>query len=146
MNDAISYGPLDGFVGYHLRRASSVVAADFTKVMATTGVRQVPFAILSVIAANPTIHQGGVASALGIKRANMVVLINELVQAGMVRRETSAADGRYFCLHLTEHGTAVFDEAVERIRVHEDRLLGGLTADERTSLIELLGRIEAQSG
>jgi DNA-binding MarR family transcriptional regulator len=136
-------GVLDELVGYHMRRASTVIGNDFARAIAGTGMRQVLFGILSVITANPGINQGNVGRALGIQRANMVSLVNELVDAGLVLRETAADDRRAFALTLTAAGETTFRDTLARIRAHEDRLLSGLSAAERGQLVDLLARIEA---
>ena len=140
----IGLGVLDELVGYHMRRASSVVANDFSRATAGTGMRQVLFGILSIIAANPGINQGNVGRALGIQRANMVSLVNELVDSGLVLRAVATDDRRAFALSLTTAGAAMVETCLERIRAHEDRVLAGLSADERATLVTLLGRIEAK--
>lgn len=136
-------GVLDELIGYHMRRASSVFANDFARAVVGTGMRQVLFGILSIIEANPHINQGNVGRALGIQRANMVSLVNELVDSGLVRRETAADDRRAFALTLTPSGEVMVATCLERIHVHEAKVLADLTADERTLLVAMLGRIEA---
>ena len=136
-------GVLDELVGYHMRRASAIIGNDFARAIAGTGMRQVLFGILSIIAANPGINQGNVGRALGIQRANMVSLVNELVDAGLVLRVTAPEDRRALALTLTPAGEDKVRTSLDRIRAHEDRLLSDLTPAERTQLIELLARIEA---
>ncbi|WP_229664524.1 MarR family winged helix-turn-helix transcriptional regulator [Sphingomonas metalli] len=143
-DDAIRLGPLEDLVGYHMRRASAVVGADFARAVSGTGMRQVLVGILSIIAANPGINQGMVGRALNIQRANMVSLVNELVDAGLVTREVSAEDRRAFTFTLTDRGRTTLDDALVRIRDHEERLLGSMSAQERATLLDLLSRIEAR--
>jgi DNA-binding MarR family transcriptional regulator len=142
--DDVAIGNLDGLVGYHLRRASAVIGNDYARVLDGTGIRQVLFAILSVVNANPGINQGAVGRALGIQRANMVSLINELVGRHLIDRETVPENRRAFSLTLSDSGSAMFTDCVTRINAHEDRLLSDLTARERETLIDLLSRIEAK--
>jgi DNA-binding MarR family transcriptional regulator len=142
--ETVDLGALSDLAGYHLRRASGAVAADFARVLAGTGVRQVLFGILSVVGANPGINQGSVGRHLGIQRANMVALINELVDAGSVERRVSSEDRRAFALTLSDAGQVLFDECLARIHVHERAMLAGLTEAERKQLILLLQKIEAQ--
>ena len=135
---------LDTLIGYHLRRASAAVGSDFARALEGTGLRQVLFGILAVVDANPGINQGAVGRALGIQRANMVSLINELVDRGLIDRKASPEDRRAFSLSLSRAGEAMFEDCVRRIHVHEGRLLSDLSADERATLIGLLSRIEAK--
>lgn len=143
-NDLVELGVLKNLVGYHLRRASSAFANDFTRALAGTGMRQVLFGIISVVAANPGIKQGVAGQALGIQRANMVALINELVDRGLVERGISTEDRRAFALTLSKAGHATLQECLARIRTHEEGMLADLPATERAALIDLLMKIEAR--
>ncbi|MDB5709669.1 MAG: hypothetical protein JWL96_1739 [Sphingomonas bacterium] len=143
-SDEVAIGNLDGLVGYHLRRASAVVGNDFSRALDGTGIRQVLFNILSIVNANPGINQGAVGRALGIQRANMVSLINELVDRDLLDRKTAAEDRRAFSLTLAPGGEAMFKDCLSRTRAHEDQLLSDLGPGERTALIELLSRIKAK--
>ena len=139
-----SLGVLEGLVGYHIRRASSAFAIDFSRAIGGTGMRQVLFGILSVVGANPGINQGGAGRALGIQRANMVSLMNELVDAGLLDRRTATEDRRAFALNLSPAGEAMLADCLDRIEVHESEMLADFTAAERRTLIALLTRIEAR--
>ena len=138
-------GVLEGIAGYHLRRAFGAMAADFSVAVEGTGLRQVLFAILSVVARNPGTNQGMVGKLLGIKRANMVSLINELVDRGLIDRIIDQQDRRAFSLTLTPAGTSLLDEGLARIRVHEERMLSDFSAEEKAVLIRLLKRIQARA-
>jgi DNA-binding MarR family transcriptional regulator len=142
--DDVTIGSLDSVVGYHLRRASAVIGNDFTRALDGTGMRQVLFAILSIVHTNPGINQGAVGQALGIQRANMVSLISELVDRALVDRKISPEDRRAFSLTLSADGETLFEDCMKRIYAHEDRLLSDLSAKERSTLIDLLSRIEAK--
>lgn len=139
----VALGPLGNLIGYHLRRASNVLSTEFARELEGTGMRRVPFSILSVVGANPGIHQGEVAKALGIQRANMVVLVNALEKEGLVARSVPAEDRRAFALTLTEAGTAMLDDCVAKIRANEQNTLAEMSDKERASLIALLTRITA---
>lgn len=138
---ALAPGVLDDLIGYHLRRASGVVAADFGRALAGTGVRQVPFAVAAMVAANPGTNQGAVGRALGIKRANMVALVNELTDAGVVERRPAMGNRRAFALSLSAAGRVMFEEWMSRILAHEDGLFSTFTPDERATLTALLRRL-----
>ncbi len=135
-------GDLAPVVGYHLRRASGVFAADFAAAMEGTGMRQVLIGILAVVSGSPGINQGAVGRVLGIKRANMVSLINELVDADLIERVVDTADRRAFALTVTPSGATLLAACLRKIETHEDRLLAGFTAAEKNMLLDFLGRIE----
>lgn len=144
VREQINIGVLAPLVGYHMRRAWSAFAADFAAAMDDTGLRQVTFAVLSVVDANPGINQGSVGRVLGIKRANMVALINELVERGLIDRAV-ANDRRAFSLSATDKGRAALADAVERIEAHELRMLAEMSKQDRATLLDLLARIERLS-
>lgn len=136
---------LGQLVGYRLRRASAVFATDFAVTLEGTGIRQIPMGILSVVADNPGINQGTVGRLLGIKRANMVPLINELIESGLIVRETDPADRRAFTLAMSPAGSTMLDDCIRRIEAHEERLLAGFTKAEKAMLLDLLERIEQRA-
>lgn len=140
--EGVKLGVLGDLVGYHLRRASGRFGNDFTRSMKDTGVRQVTFAILSIIAANPRVSQGAVGRMLGIQRANMVALINELVDRCLVTRMVSPSDRRAFQLCVTTEGRALVERCKAVIHHHEERMLSTLSEDERAMLIALLQRVQ----
>lgn len=134
-------GVLGSLVGYHLRRASGAFAVDFAGAMDGTGMRQVLFAILSIVESRPGINQGAVGQMLNIKRPNMVALINELIERRYLERIVAPEDKRAFALTLTSTGRAIIKKTAKRIQEHEARMLGRLTECERQKLIDLLARI-----
>ena len=140
----LAIGTLSHLIGYHLRRASGAFALDFHEAMSGTGMRQVLLGILAIVEANPGVNQGAVGTALGIKRANMVALINELVDAGLLARVIAPDDRRAFSLTLTSVGRERLTECTARIEAHEARMLDQFTNAERQTLIALLARIEAR--
>lgn len=143
IDEKVKLGPLGDLVGYHMRRASSIIGTDFARAMAGTGMRQVLFGILSIVDANPGINQGSVGRALGIQRANMVSLVNELIDAGYVTREVTPEDRRAFSLSLSEAGRARLVQSLATIRKHETAVLADLSVAERKTLIALIDRIRS---
>ncbi|GAA0317159.1 MarR family winged helix-turn-helix transcriptional regulator [Sphingomonas oligophenolica] len=141
--ERVDIGVLDGLVGYHLRRAMGAFSVDYARAVAGTPMRQGLFGVMSVIAANPGISQGIVGKALGIQRANMVALITELGELGLVDREPSATDRRAFNLTLTDKGMTMLKDTLARIRDHEERMLAALSPAARQSLTATLRAIAA---
>ncbi|WP_232318513.1 MarR family winged helix-turn-helix transcriptional regulator [Sphingomonas sp. TDK1] len=110
-----------------------------------TGLRQVPLAVLAIVQANPGINQGAAGRMLGIKRANMVALINDLVDKQLIERVVDSSDRRAFSLTLTQAGERAMADAIARIQAHERRMLSDMTEEERGLLLDLLSRIERRS-
>lgn len=141
----VPLGPLDSLFGYHIRYAYSLFGADFAREFVDTEMRQVLFGVLSVIFANPGINQGKVGRALGIQRTNMVALINQLVDMGLVKRSLDREDRRAFTLDLTDAGEVTVQSTLDRIQKHEERMLSSFTPEERQTLLALLRKITIRS-
>ena len=134
---------LDGLVGYRLRRASGRMMADFATSMAPLALRPVLFAMLCTIRANPGIIQMGLGTELGIQRANLVPLVNELTARALIERRPAPNDRRALALYLTQAGEALLAEAETMVLDHEERMLSALSRAERAKLLELLAKISA---
>ena len=102
----IDIAPLPNAVGYMLRRAHLVVVKNFMTVCKELDIRPAQYGILTVIENNPGLKQIDVSLALGIKRTNMVALIDALQKRDLVRRVTVRSDRRSYALHLTPKGKA----------------------------------------
>ena len=136
-------GLLESLIGYGLRRATSRMTADFMTAMADLGIRPVQFALLAMARENPGINQTSLGRSLGIQRANLVPLLNELRLRGLIERRPAPTDRRAFALYISKAGDALLREAERRVRVHEERILSRLGAGERETLRGLLDRIRA---
>lgn len=141
---SLKIGKLSRLVGYHLRRASMIFAVDFRDAVEGTGMRQVLVGILAVVQANPGINQGAVGTLLGIKRANIGALINELVDLGLIERAVPPANRRAFSLATTAAGDAMLAKCMHMLASHEEQLLAPLSEAERQTLLDLLTRIDAR--
>ncbi|MEO6367486.1 MAG: MarR family winged helix-turn-helix transcriptional regulator [Steroidobacteraceae bacterium] len=128
--------PMADRLGYQLRRVSVLMMADLGTRLAPLGMRPADVGTLLLIGANPGCRQGEVGDALGIKRANMVPLIADLVKKGFVVR--ARADGRSHALSLTPQGRArnvALNKLLER---HEAALLSRLDQKSRQALLAAL--------
>ena len=133
---------LDTIVGYQLRRVSNAMMSDSAASMAPVGLRPVLFAMLCVIRSAPGIIQIALGSQLGIQRANLVPLVNELTARALIERRPAPNDRRALALFLTAHGESLLAEAEKLVFRHEERMLAGLGEDERSQLLRLLARIK----
>ena len=134
---------LEDFIGYRLRQAHNRLMADLAATLEPLGLRRVLFAMLIVIRGNPGIIQMGLGTELGIQRANLVPLINELTARNLVDRRAAPNDRRALTLSLTPAGDALLDDAMVRVRAHEEIAFARLSAADRAKLVELLDRVSA---
>ena len=128
-------------IGYRLRLATNAMTSDLKATLEGTGLRPVLVAMLAVIDRNPGIIQTAVGNALGVQRANLVPLVNEVSERGWVERRPAPKDKRAYALYLTPAGEELLEEALSRIADHEKRLFGRLTQRERETLMRLLAKV-----
>ena len=135
--------PLNGYIGYALRRAQGVIFADFIHALAELDLRPGQFAVLMTIDQNPGASQSSVSAALGIQKANFVATIADLEKRGVVRRRKSETDGRSYSLGLTPRGRALLQHAAELQSLHEARVIAQIGNEGRLQLLGLLDRLSA---
>ena len=138
--------PLNGYIGYALRRAQGIIFADFNHMLAELDLRPGQFAVLMMIDQNPGASQSRVSAALGIQKANFVATIADLEKRGVVRRRKSETDGRTYSLGLTPRGRALLQHAAELQSLHEARLIAQIGNEGRLQLLGLLDRLSALPG
>jgi DNA-binding MarR family transcriptional regulator len=102
--------------------------------------------ILGLLTANPGISQQELAQLLGMLPSRVVALVDEMEEAGLIRRQRDAADRRRNALVLTASGKAVLQKVTTVGRAHEDDICSALNAGERRQLAALLERIAEQQG
>lgn len=142
--DHLDLGELPSLSGYMLRRAQFAAFNDFLRFFDDLGVRPVQYAVLNVIDRNPGLKQSQVSEALGIKRANLVAILDALERRQLAKREAVATDRRSYALRLTDKGSALMRELRARSEGHEKRLAAVIGEDGRQQLLKLLhGVIEA---
>ena len=139
----VRYGPLSEYVGYALRRAQLATVAEFVGALKEVDLRPTQFAVLTLIKENPGVRQTEVCTALGIKKANFVPLLNELQRRGFAVRKTGVVDRRSSALHLTALGEAVLGRARALHDTYEQGLAARLGTKGRDQLLGLLSRLVA---
>lgn len=137
----VDWGMLDDLVGFHLRRAQSVVFEHFMHSMKGQKVSPGQFGVLILIEENPGLNQSGLANALGIERSTMVAVITVLEERGLVKRTESKADRRSYVLSLTSQGQDLLNTVKARVRDHEAEITQALNTSEKQTLLDLLKKI-----
>jgi DNA-binding MarR family transcriptional regulator len=134
----IDVGPLADMVGYTLRRAQLAVFDEVTRTFALLDLRPAQFSVLVLLEHAPGLKQTDVAGALGIQRANFVVLFDSLERRGLARRDAMPNDRRSHALYLTAAGEEVLARATRLAADLEGRLDARLGPGGRQQLLELL--------
>src|SRR5262249_42371198 len=83
---------------------------------------------------------------LGILPSQLVALLDELQERGLIERRQDARDRRSYALHLTASGRNTTGQIGRIAREHDDDVCGYLSTDEKEELTDLPIRIESQEG
>jgi DNA-binding MarR family transcriptional regulator len=109
-----------------------------------TGLHPYHHAVLAVLDEGSRETQGEIADALGYDRGQLVGLLDELEERGLVERRRDPADRRRQAVRMTAEGK----QTLERLRALagglEDDFLAGLDDAERRQLHALLRRLAQQ--
>lgn len=135
---------MSGLVGYNLRRSDVYMREQFLRTLAEWDIRPSQYSVMTLIAANPSVTQSGIAEALSIQRPNLVGIVTRLEKRGLIRRVVSEADRRSQVLSLTPRGRALLDELNGVIAAMDRRVTSCWTEAERATLVSLLQRLWLQ--
>lgn len=136
---------LDSYVGYNLRRAAATQRERFRRVFGPYKIRPVQLSILLLVYHYGPIRQSVLGRALDIKRANVVTLLDELEDRGIVVRRAAEGDRRSRELHLTPSGRKLAGELLElheKLEADAERTLGGEKRNELLKLLQSFRKID----
>jgi DNA-binding MarR family transcriptional regulator len=86
------------------------------------------------------LSQQGLGEVLSLDPSNVVGLLNELEERGLITRRRDPSDRRRHIVELSTTGEEALADAYVRLGLVEDDLLAALSAEERATLHELLVR------
>lgn len=128
--------PMQGLLGYQLRRAWLAMAADLGHRLEALSLTAMGLSVLLMIEANPGVSQSELARQLDIKRANMTPLAAQFADRGLIARHPT--DGRSHGLRLTNAGRRLARKAWTSIAENELLFLSRVPDDQRDHLKALL--------
>jgi len=111
--------------------------------LAPLGLRPRHLIALTLLRDHGSETQQALAAALHVDPTNLVGLLNELEAERLVARRRSVEDRRRHIVELTDRGARRLAKAEAGLAAAEDEVLGGLDADEREALYQLLQRATA---
>lgn len=139
--DVAGESRLEDLVGYHLRRASVADMNDFVRCFRAEGLRPIPFSVLCAIDEQPGTTSAEICRILGLQRANIVSILAEFDERGLIERHSDPNDQRIQRLSLSAEAKSLLPCWRARVVEREEKLFHTLTAGERRTLCELLARV-----
>jgi len=106
-----------------------------------TGLHPYHFAVLVAVGEGPHETQGAIAETLGYDKGQLVGLLDELEERGLVERRRDPQDRRRQVVSLTPDGKQTLRRLRALARQIEDEFLAPLSDEERANLHELLLRL-----
>ncbi|MCI0916289.1 MarR family transcriptional regulator [Pseudomonas stutzeri] len=108
------------------------------------GIGVVEWRLLALLKVENNITANRMSQAIGLDKSAVSRSLQLLEKAGYVTSQVDSLDARRNTVSLTEEGLALHDRVLRVALERERRLLGDLNANEVDTLINLLGRLQAQ--
>jgi DNA-binding MarR family transcriptional regulator len=121
----------------HLARVGRRAAENS---MSPGGLRPRHLVALKLLSENGPAGQQGLADALCLDPSNVVGLLNELEERGLITRRRDAADRRRHIVELSAQGEDELSSAYTWYGRIEDDIFGTLDTEDRETLYQLLSR------
>jgi DNA-binding MarR family transcriptional regulator len=89
--------------------------------------------------------QGSLRHALGVDGASLTRLLTDLENEGLLVRRLNPADNLYTLTALTAAGKALAADLELSHQAHQERLLEGVTVDQREVVMDVLRRLRTNA-
>jgi DNA-binding MarR family transcriptional regulator len=124
---AVDLGPLENWVGFHLRLAQNASFQAFSREASGVDLSPGRFATLMLIGRNPGISQTALSRANARDKSSLTPVLEDLEKRKLIRRERPKNDRRSYRLLLTPSGERLLQELTECAERHDrnlDRIIG----------------------
>ncbi len=138
----VNTASLEKLIGYNARRAALTVIGQLVQQLEPYGLQgPIDYSVLDLVAYNPGVTSRQLCNALNILPPNLVGIVRQLEQRGLVQKLEHPTDRRAQGLYLTEAGQALHAAAERTTEQVESDAAHRLTETERTILISMLRKI-----
>src|SRR5216683_493439 len=96
--------PRNGAAAFLLAQLGAYASGQFGKRLEPLGFTSAQAGIFRIIVANPGLSQQELAAKLGMYASRLVAIIDDLETRGLIERQPSNSDRRFYALHLTKSG------------------------------------------
>ena len=127
--------------GFLLKRLGWRIKERAHEEFEPTGLSPQHHAVLSLLDERSCNAQGAIADALGYDRSQLVGLLDELEEHGLIARKRDPDDRRRHLVKLTPAGSEALGELRVISKSIEKEFLAPLSAEERRTLHALLQRL-----
>jgi DNA-binding MarR family transcriptional regulator len=121
-----------------LKRLGHVARDQVMDAFERTGLSPHHHAVLTVLDERPPDTQGAIADVLGYDRGQLVGMLDELEERGLIQRQRDPDDRRRHIVRLTPDGARALKHLRTVLTETEEDFFAPLDADQRETLRELL--------
>lgn len=137
---------LERFLPYRLSVVSNHISQTIADAYAERfGISITEWRVLAVLGRFPELSATGVAERTAMDKVAVSRAVSRLLRTGLIEREVHGSDRRRSVLRLSESGYGVYDQVAPMALEYERQLLSGFSDEERTTLGELLDRLDQAS-
>jgi DNA-binding MarR family transcriptional regulator len=133
-------------IGYAIKQAQSLLHLRMEETLRPLHLTVSQYSCLHSLRREPGISAAALARATFVTRQSMNAMLQQLIDRGLVERSARAESGRALPTVLTPAGAEALDAAQELVDAVEQRMLEGLSSNERTALARGLDACVAALG
>jgi len=133
-------------IGYAIKQAQSLLHLRMEEALRPLHLTVSQYSCLHSLRREPGISAAALARATFVTRQSMNAMLQQLIDRGLVERPARAETGRALPTVLTPAGAEALDAAQKLVDAVEQRMLDGLSSNERTALASGLDACVAALG
>lgn len=150
-DDCAAPGPLEmkgakESIGFMLSKVGNAVSERFASTISEYGLVPRQFFVLNLISEHQGESQQAIAESVGVAKSQMVAVIDELEEKGMLERRANPDDRRQHALYVTKRGMELRDVARGAARQHERWIRDQVSAEEAEVVLAALQKIAVAEG
>lgn len=133
-------------IGFMLSKVGNSVSERFAAIVGEFGLVPRQFFVLNLISEHQGESQQAIAESIGVAKSQMVAVVDELEQKGMLERRANPSDRRQHALYVTPRGMELREKTRAAARKHEQWIRSQLSADEARAVLAALQKIAIADG
>jgi len=133
-------------IGYAIKQAQSLLHLRMEEALRPLHLTVSQYSCLHSLRREPGISAAALARATFVTRQSMNAMLQQLIDRGLVERPARAETGRALPTVLTPAGAEALDAAQKLVDAVEQRMLDGLSSNERSALARGLDACVAALG
>lgn len=149
--DCAAPGPLEmkgakDSIGFMLSKVGNAVSERFASIVGEYGLVPRQFFVLNLISEHQGESQQAIAESVGVAKSQMVAVVDELEEKGMLERRANPDDRRQHALYVTKRGMELRDKARGAAQQHERWIRAQISSDEAKVVLAALQKLAIAEG